>query len=116
MTSDIFNSQFINFSKNKFEECLTNLNINTKKSVGNMSDGMKKKFMLAIVLSYYPEVLICDEPFNDIDRDAHNALLTEFNRVLQRNGTVIISTHIKDLLNEFNPVILRMKEGHLVQD
>lgn len=116
ITSDIFKSQFINFSKKKFEECLTNLNINTNKSVGDMSDGMKKKFMLATVLSYYPEVLICDEPFNDIDRDAHNVLLVEFNKILQRNGTVIISTHIKDLLNEFNPVIIRMKEGQLVKD
>lgn len=116
ITSDIFKSQFINFSKKKFEECLTSLNINTNKSVGDMSDGMKKKFMLATVLSYYPEVLICDEPFNDIDRDAHNVLLVEFNRILQRNGTVIISTHIKDLLNEFNPVIIKMKEGQLVKD
>jgi len=68
-----------------------------KKSVGEYSQGMKKRLGLARALINDPKLLILDEPTNGLDpkgrREIHDLLL-ELNR--KKGTTIMLSTHILD--------------------
>lgn len=109
----IFGKQFSNFSEQKFFKYLRIFKNDDGKKISEMSDGMKKKFMLSIILAYSPEVLICDEPFNDIDMESQGILIKEFRNIIENNGTVIISTHITNILNSSDYEIIKLNNGKL---
>ncbi|WP_062551555.1 ATP-binding cassette domain-containing protein [Peptoniphilus phoceensis] len=113
ITAKIFGKQFSNFSKQKFLKYLRTFKIDNGKRIGEMSDGMKKKFMISTILAYSPDVLIFDEPFNDIDTESQRFLVEEFRNVIKNNGTVIISTHIKNVLNSISYKIIKLSNGKL---
>lgn len=114
LAAAIFNSQYSNFSSEKFEYYLNKFeNLNNKK-ISEMSDGMKKKFMLSLLLAYSPEVLICDEPFNDIDKNMKDMLINEFKNIIDNGGTVIISSHSTENLEKLKPLVLSINKGELM--
>lgn len=61
-----------------------------------LSKGMKQRAAISASLIGSPNVLILDEPFNGLDPEAQKTAKDYFNRVIQRNGAVLISTHLLD--------------------
>ena len=78
-----------------------------------MSGGTKKKMMMVALFAYSPEVLILDESLNDIDFDAKELLANEFLNILNKKETVILSTHIKDILKNIDCNTIKIKDGKL---
>ncbi len=68
-----------------------------RKSIGDYSQGMKKRLGLARALVNDPKLLILDEPTNGLDpkgrREIHDLLL-KLNR--EKGTTIMLSTHILD--------------------
>ena len=63
----------------------------------NYSDGMKKKLSILILLLQKNDILILDEPFNNLDVET-NLILLDILKQIRKNKTILISSHIIDPL------------------
>jgi iron complex transport system ATP-binding protein len=83
---------------------------------GQLSDGQRRRLLLARALVHDPEVLVLDEPTNGLDLQARFQLL-ELLRQLARSGTtlLLVTHHIEAILPEVSRAIL-LREGRVEGD
>ena len=82
--------------------------------VSDYSAGMRKKVALGCALVHAPSVLVLDEPFESVDpvsAAAIRALLKEF---VDAGGTVIVSSHVMDLVQRMCSHVAVIAQGHLL--
>ena len=63
----------------------------SKKNGGNLSGGQKKQLQLCRSLAASAEVLILDEPFNFVDREAKEAFWNEILQTFSDRTLIVIS-------------------------
>ncbi|MEC0306979.1 ATP-binding cassette domain-containing protein [Paenibacillus lautus] len=81
--------------------------------LGILSQGERKKVMLARSLMADPKILIMDEPCAGLDLYEREKMLHEIDRLRQRNITVVYVTHhIEEIVPLFTHVAL-IKDGRL---
>lgn len=68
------------------------------KMVADYSAGMTKKVGLAAAMIHSPKVLILDEPFEAVDPVSSSRIRNILNEYVQSGGTVMISSHVMDLV------------------
>lgn len=68
------------------------------KMVADYSAGMTKKVGLAAAMIHSPKVLILDEPFEAVDPVSSARIRNILNEYVQSGGTVLISSHVMDLV------------------
>jgi ABC-2 type transport system ATP-binding protein len=103
------------FSKKYFNYCISEFGVNPNVSVNTLSQGNRKKALLAFAFACNTEILLLDEPTNGLDIPSK----TIFRRLLSESKTdekiVVISTHqvreVEDLINlviimEYNQILL----------
>ena len=66
----------------------------------NMSGGEKKMVAIASMLAENPDVMIFDEPTNDLDLESQNWLVSALNQLNAAGKTVITATHSLDTARE----------------
>ena len=64
------------------------------KKVEELSTGMKQKIFIAVSLVHNPEIVIFDEPTNELDIVTARAVLDYLHKLKEEGKTVIISTHV----------------------
>jgi iron complex transport system ATP-binding protein len=80
---------------------------------GSLSQGERKKALLARALMADPELLILDEPCAGLDLFERERLLSEVNRLGNRNMTVLYVTHhIEEIIPLFTHAAL-LHEGSI---
>lgn len=81
--------------------------------VGKLSAGWKKKVALARLLISNAEIWLLDEPFANLDENARTKLVGMMDARLQQGGTVIFSSHDKEIpLKSYSTLNLEdWKEG-----
>ena len=90
------------------------LNSIINKSFKALSEGEKKRVLIARSLAHEPEVLILDEPTSNLDIKASIELRSHLRRICQKGTTLIQITHdISTIIPETNKVIL-IKNGKIV--
>lgn len=88
--------------------------INTK--FKSLSDGQKRRALIARALAYEPKILVLDEPFCNLDLKSHFILNQNLNKLLDQSVNIIYVTHnLESILPKTNRVIL-IKEGRIVND
>ncbi len=88
--------------------------INTK--FKSLSDGQKRRALIARALVYEPKILVLDEPFCNLDLKSHFILNQNLNKLLDQSVNIIYVTHnLESILPKTNRVIL-IKEGSIVND
>lgn len=81
--------------------------------LGTLSQGERKKVMLARSLMSSPKILIMDEPCAGLDLYEREKMLHEIDRLRQRNITVVYVTHhVEEIVPLFTHVAL-IKDGRL---
>lgn len=65
--------------------------------LGGYSHGMKQKAALAAALLHEPEVLFLDEPTVGLDPASARLIKVLLRRLVERGGTVFLTTHILEL-------------------
>lgn len=81
--------------------------------LGSLSQGERKKVMLARSLMSNPKILIMDEPCAGLDLYEREKMLHEIDRLRQRNITVVYVTHhVEEIVPLFTHVAL-IKDGRL---
>ncbi|HZD59023.1 MAG TPA: ATP-binding cassette domain-containing protein [Anaerolineae bacterium] len=85
-----------------------------KKPIHHLSFGQQKRACIAGVLAMRPEILLLDEPTAGLDPKSESRLLHVLGRLNKEAGvTIIIATHMVDLMPLFVDRIYVLKEGKL---
>lgn len=85
-----------------------------KKYIADYSAGMKKKILLAGALLHSPEVLILDEPFEAVDPVSGEVIRTILRRYVGAGGTVIMSSHVMELVEGLCDHVAIINQGTVV--
>jgi len=81
-----------------------------------LSDGQKRRLLIARALINNPEVLVLDEPTNMLDIRSRHQLITILDK-LARNGTTLFQvTHNIETISQTTNRILLLKSGKLIGD
>lgn len=81
--------------------------------LGTLSQGERKKVMLARSLMAEPKLLIMDEPCAGLDLYEREKMLAEIDRLRQRNITVVYVTHhVEEIVPLFTHVAL-IRDGRI---
>ncbi len=81
-----------------------------------LSDGQRRRVLLARALVHGPEVLVLDEPTNGLDLKARHQLLASLRDLARRGTTLLLVTHqIEAIIPEISRCIL-LRQGEVVGD
>lgn len=85
-----------------------------RKPVVDYSAGMTKKILLAAAMVHAPDVLVLDEPFEAVDPVSAANIRDILHSYVERGGTVIVSSHVMDLVQRMCSHVAVIAEGRLV--
>jgi iron complex transport system ATP-binding protein len=81
-----------------------------------LSEGQKRRFLLARALVHDPEVLVLDEPTNGLDIGARLQLLQQLSDLARAGTTLLMVSHrIEEVIPEIQRVVL-LKNGSVFGD
>ena len=83
---------------------------------GQLSDGQRRRFLLARALVHDPEVLVLDEPTNALDLRARHQLLAILRGLAQAGTTLLLVTHQIDAIIPEMSSLCSAQEGSVVGD
>jgi ABC-2 type transport system ATP-binding protein len=78
------------------------------------SHGMKKKVALGAALLHRPDLLVLDEPFEGIDPVSSMRIRSVLDRFLAGGGTVLLSSHVMDLVERLCTHVAVIDRGRIV--
>ncbi|MDI9215572.1 MULTISPECIES: ABC transporter ATP-binding protein [Clostridium] len=105
--------------RNRVNDCLELLGIKhiADRVPYNLSGGEKKKVVIASVLSLNPEVLVLDEPLNEIDPRGKKFLKELLIKLNEIGKTIICSTHEFEYINGvFKRGIVFSEDHSIIRD
>lgn len=109
---DIYGPFYKDFSKDKYEELLAQLEIPEKKRIKKMSTGMKLKVQMAFAFSYDSKVLFLDEPTASLDSFARKDLYKLIGEYMEPgNRNIIWTTHLTEELDRMADYLLVLEKG-----
>ncbi|MEX1317686.1 MAG: ATP-binding cassette domain-containing protein, partial [Synechococcaceae cyanobacterium] len=83
---------------------------------GQLSDGQRRRLLLARALVHHPEVLVLDEPTNGLDLQARHQLLAILRDLARAGTTLLLVTHqIEAIIPEIRRAVL-LRAGRVVGD
>lgn len=102
-----------NFSIERANAMLKDLEIDTHARLRTLSKGTKEKVQLVLVMSRNAELYILDEPIGGVDPAARDYILHTILTNYNENATILLSTHlITDIENVLDRVIF-LQNGQL---
>jgi len=104
------------FLEKKINEVLDLVDLDKYRDTASrkLSHGLRKRGDLARIFLHSPKVLILDEPFSGLDK---NAVKLFVNGLKKQSGiTVIISSHSFEMLNDICNRTLTFRDGLLLSD
>jgi ABC-2 type transport system ATP-binding protein len=82
--------------------------------VADYSTGMRKKIGLAAALIHTPRILFLDEPFESVDPVSVRVLLDVLRAYQRAGGTVVLSSHVMDTVQELCSHIAVLDQGKIL--
>lgn len=76
-----------------------------------LSEGMRRRVALAIAFLGNPDILLLDEPLENLDVDIKEELIKILDNELQNKKTIIIASHTKESFTRLNPRELNIEKG-----
>ncbi|MEI2776151.1 MAG: ABC transporter ATP-binding protein [Tetrasphaera sp.] len=86
------------------------------KLVADYSTGMRKKITLAAALLHSPPLLLLDEPLEAVDPVSARIIREVLHAYVRGGRTVILSSHVMDLVEDNCTHLAVMNEGKIVAD
>lgn len=99
-------------------EALENVNLLEEKDklYKNYSLGMKQKLGIAQAIMENQKIIILDEPFNGIEENTVNKIKELLKRLCEEDKLIIISSHIKEDLDELADEIYFFDNGNVIKE
>ncbi len=103
-------------TEEEVEQLLTRFELEDKqKKLGNeLSKGMMQKVSICCALAIQPKVILLDEPMVGLDPAAIKELKEVVLELKERGVTVLISTHMLEMVKELWDVMFIMEQGKIV--
>lgn len=98
------------------EEILKEFEMDDKQDkLGNeLSKGMMQKVSICCALAVKPKVILLDEPMVGLDPAAIKTLKEVVLRLRDKGVTVLVSTHMLEMVEELWDVMFVMEKGHII--
>ena len=87
-----------------------------KETPMNLSGGEQQRVAIARALVNNPRLIIADEPTGNLDPARSLELMTLFEKINELGTTVLIVTHEKGLVDEFEKRVVMIDHGSVVSD
>lgn len=116
VSSELSNSD-LKVKNQKTKSILKQLNIHhlSQKRIFDLSGGEKQRVAIARALITKPEVLLMDEPFNQVDAAFRESLQEDIREIVKQSGiTLILVSHDPAEVLSLADTLLVMKEGKIV--
>jgi cell division transport system ATP-binding protein len=81
-----------------------------------LSGGEKQRVAIARAIVNRPEILLADEPTGNLDPRNAYEIMKLIEEINQRGTTVLVVTHNKELVNEFQKRVIMMRRGTIARD
>ncbi len=65
--------------------------------MSKLARGQRQRAAIARALSYDPEILLADEPAENIDCETQEAIMKIFHQLAQKGKCIIIATHSEEI-------------------
>ena len=95
------------------QEWIDRFELETKKKIGQLSSGNKKKVALAAALQSRPRLLILDEPTNGLDPLMRQTLFDALREQRKRGCTVFLSSHNLDEVQTLCDRVAIIRDGKI---
>ena len=82
----------------------------------NLSGGEQQRVAIARALVNNPRLIIADEPTGNLDPARSLELMTLFEKINELGTTVLIVTHEKGLVDEFEKRVVVIDKGEVISD
>lgn len=92
-----------------------NLSDNQDKPMNVMSGGERQRVAIARALYKDVDILLADEPTGNLDEKNTDDIFTRLKEI-SKNKTVIVISHNMEMARKYGDRILRMQDGHIVED
>ena len=90
------------------------LNNHLNDSPSTLSDGQKQRVAVARAVITRPLLLIADEPTGNLDHDSAFRLMRLFEELNKIGTTVLVATHNKELVKQFQYPELEIAHGQII--
>ena len=106
---------FEDFSMEKYHQMLERMELTEDMKAKKLSSGMMAKLKIAVTMARKAKVYLLDEPLNGIDLLARDQIMTSILEGMDKDVTLVVSSHLVDELERVADAALFMKDGHLVE-
>lgn len=89
------------------------LDPNLPRPLGHYSQGMRQRTSLARVLLSFPELLLLDEPFSNMDVESARQMVELLAQFRHGSRTIVITTHQRELAAPIADYVLALKAGRV---
>lgn len=86
------------------------------KKPNELSGGEQQRVCVARAIVNSPPILLADEPTGNLDPYTSQELMDLLQEINLRGSTVIVATHAKELVDQFQKRVVVLDEGRLVSD
>ena len=95
---------------------IVNLTSKKDKKYSKYSLGMKQKLGIAQAIMEKTKFIVLDEPFNGIERETVTRIKDYLKSLKDKGVTIIISSHIKEDLNELVDEMIYFEDGEILSE
>jgi len=102
------------FSMEAYESLIGKMGLEMDMRVSQLSSGMEAKLKVAAAASRDAKLIMLDEPLNGIDLIARDAVLSAIINKANENNTILMSSHLIDVMENILDEVIFIKQGHIV--
>ena len=95
---------------------LVGLETKAKRHPGELSGGERQRLAIARALVNTPSTIIADEPTGNLDPALSFEIMTLLQEINNLGTTMLVVTHEKSLVEQFNKRVIAIDEGLVVSD
>src|SRR5690625_3777037 len=113
-TPQVLRTYFSDFSIDIADDIITDLGLDRRKRVSQLSKGMSEQLSLGMMLARRAHVYLFDEPLAAVDPATRDVVLSLIERHQPEGSTIVISTHLISGLECLFNECLVLHEGQLL--
>ena len=111
---DFFKDFYEDFDPEWYKEQIEYMQLTPDLRIRALSSGMAAKLKVAVTMSRRASIYMLDEPLNGIDLVARDKIITSIIKRSAPDNTIIISSHLIDIMENLLDEVLFLKDGRTV--